>query len=310
MKWRVLALAMMFSLGFYAWTEGARASENEELSYVDPDGESIDAPPAPRTVRGCRIPDNGDQSSPVKVYVDQASQTIRVEVHGENDTVLEAREGKVTTGGGLKIPNGKIPRNPYCAVTPQKLHHIIRAIRPEDFGRDSGCTPEQIVAHSTVFDLYHSNTFTDVAGNPAPMAHAIRVEGGVFFHTAGREYQVLLGTQNLSGGCIRLDPDMALWLKRQIIEHGAIDVTISEKPEILDPRDRRYCDRAMERAALIARNEKRLNGQYYTGTEGIYEGGRKGMEDLMKGFGQFGGTVIQGVKNVITSPFQLLRPGR
>jgi hypothetical protein len=290
----LLALAIVLPYGLSSWAEKIGTSEDVESPPVA-NNVSVE-----RKATSCRIPDNGVRHSPVKVYVDQKRQRIFVWVYNDDGSVREYREGPVTTGGGLKIPNGKNRQAPYCAVTPTVERQVIRAIQERDFGPDSGCTPEEKRANSTVFEDYRSSTFSDGAGNPASMRYATRIKAGYFFHAVAREYKDRLGTENLSGGCVRLASVMAAWLQDRIEEYGAIEVTISPAPKVTDPNDRRYCDQEMVRAAIEGQNSKRIPDKYYTGTEGVYDEGRDGIVDFLDGIGQLPAKAL----NNLTSPFQ------
>jgi hypothetical protein len=79
------------------------------------------------------------RNTPVKVYVDQQTQTVRIVTPDRQQPV----ESRVSTGGGLKIPNGKLKKAPYCARTPSKDRLVISAVTPEMF-KGTGCTPDEI----------------------------------------------------------------------------------------------------------------------------------------------------------------------
>jgi hypothetical protein len=223
------------------------------------------------------------RQTPVKVYVDQQTQTIRIETPDRPQPV----QSRVSTGGGLKIPNGELKKAPYCAQTPQfpsvpaaragqparpSQPLIISAVTPEMFN-GTGCTSDEIRAKSTVFPMYHTRTFTDKHGKPVPMPNAVRISGGIFFHEVPSSYREMLG-HNVSGDCIRLAPSVAKFLRTQIAKYGAIQVEVSAPPTV-DPRMPQYCD-----ARMVADASRRLqpNSQNIasrpqpTGTEDVVGG--------------------------------------
>lgn len=244
---------------------------------------------------GCVIPDsNSDKtSSPVKVFVDQQNQTISI----STPDLEEPWESKVSTGGGLKIPNGKNAKGPYCARTPA-IKKLIRAVPEADF-EGSGCTADQIHDNATVFRMYHTNTFSDENKRPIPMPNAIRINQGIFFHEVPPSYAKLLG-KNVSGECVRLTPKTAKFLREQIEKYGAIEVTISEPPD--EDHTAQYCDeRMVARARADIRDAN--NGGYRssvpiqsTGSEGVYGGVESLANILSRGVG--------GLVNGLTSPFR------
>jgi len=217
------------------------------------------------------------RQTPVKVYVDQQTQSIRIETPDRPRPV----ESRVSTGGGLKIPNGELKKAPYCARTPQfpaapaaraGQPLIISAVTPEMFN-GTGCTSDEIRAKSTVFPMYHTRTFTDKNGNPVPMPNAVRIAGGIFFHEVPPSYREMLG-HNVSGDCVRLAPSVAKFLRTQIAKYGAIQVEVSAPPTV-DPRMPQYCD---DRMVADASQRLRPNAPNVasrpqtTGTEDVYGG--------------------------------------
>lgn len=223
------------------------------------------------------------RQTPVKVYVDQQTQSIRIETPDRPRPV----ESRVSTGGGLKIPNGKLKKAPYCARTPQfpsapaarpgqpvraAQPLIISAVTPEMFN-GTGCTSDEIRAKSTVFPMYHTRTFTDKNGNPVPMPNAVRIAGGIFFHEVPPSYREMLG-HNVSGDCVRLAPSVAKFLRTQIAKYGAIQVEVSAPPTV-DPRMPQYCD---DRMVADATQRLRPNAPNIasrpqaTGSEDVYGG--------------------------------------
>lgn len=217
------------------------------------------------------------RNTPVKVYVNQQTQSVSIVTPDRP----QALQSIVSTGGGLKIPNGKIKKDPYCARTPKKDGLIVSAVTPEMF-EGTGCTPEEIRARSTVFKDYKTNTFTDKEGRPVPMPQAIRIIGGIFFHEVPPSYTNLLG-HNVSGECIRLKPAVAKYLQAQIRKYGAIEVNITEPPEVAREMPQ-YCD---DRMAADAKNRQRPDGSIAsipqaTGTEDVYGGERSFFGQLAK----------------------------
>lgn len=162
------------------------------------------------------------------IEVDRSTQTITVKTPQGDWT------DKVSTGGGLKFPNGVEAqgRSPYCAnnVTPSFDQVYFPAITS---GPGTNMKP-----------VHYSNTFSDQKGNKIAMPWAINLGAGIYFHEAPPSYVGLLG-QNVSGGCIRLSPARAKQLYAQMIENGGATVSIfGENPES-NPGDRSYCDKEM-----------------------------------------------------------------
>lgn len=162
------------------------------------------------------------------IEVDRSTQTITVKTPQGDWT------DKVSTGGGLKFPNGVEAqgRSPYCAnnVTPSLDQVYFPAITD---GPGTNMKP-----------VHYSNTFSDQQGNKIAMPWAINLGAGIYFHEAPPSYVGLLG-KNVSGGCIRLSPARAKQLYSQMIENGGATVSIfGENPEV-NPGDRSYCDKEM-----------------------------------------------------------------
>lgn len=210
-------------------------------------------------------------NTPVKVYVDQQTQTVRIVTPDRPQPV----ESVVSTGGGLKVPNGRLNARPYCARTPKKDRLVVSAVT-EDMYKGSGCTPDEIRENTTVFDMYHSRTFTDKDGNEVPMPKAVRIMGGIFFHEVPPSYAKMLG-HNVSGECVRLKPAVAKFLNDQIRKWGAIEVNITDPPEVASNMPQ-YC--TPEMVADARRRQQMDNGSQFsatptpraTGTEGVYGG--------------------------------------
>lgn len=239
---------------------------------------------------GCAEPVAHPDASktPVEVWVDQKTQTITIQTPDRKEPLVD----KVSTGGGLKVPNGtKVKKDPYCARTP-KIEKVISAVEESDFAGTT-CNAEEIRSRSTVFKDYRSRTFTDKEGREVPMPNAIRIEGGIFFHTVPPSYVGLMG-QNVSGECIRLYNKTSSFLQAQIKKYGAIKVHISEPPEV-DPRAPNYCDEnKVAQAKLDQKNGTMAPTAQSTGTEGVV-GGEKSAENLFAKWE--------------TSPFNLFRKG-
>lgn len=155
------------------------------------------------------------KSSPVKVRINISTQQIEIiapETKGYKNGIYPA---KVSTGGGLKNPvdpTTGLPDTPYCAddVTPVVGPVVIPAIE----GR-------------TMFPNKRSNRFTTSEGQGVKMPNAIAVPGhpGIYLHAVPSGYEHLLG-QNVSGGCIRLDPYLSKWLYDEMLAYGSIELTI------------------------------------------------------------------------------------
>ncbi len=209
------------------------------------------------------------RNTPVKVYVNQQTQKIEI-VSPDLPQVVPSR---ISTGGGLKIPNGELKKAPYCARTPRKERLIVSAVTPEMF-KGSGCTEDEVRAKSTVFPMYHTRTFTDKNGKPVPMPNAVRITGGIFFHEVPPSYREMLG-HNVSGECVRLAPGVARFLQSQIKKYGAIEVNITDPPTVAREMPQ-YCDDQM-----VANAKYRQSGGAVTttasrpqptGSEGVYGG--------------------------------------
>jgi hypothetical protein len=223
---------------------------------------------------GCPEPAASQDASktPVEVWVDQDKQTITIHTPDRKTDLVD----KVSTGGGLKIPNGKLKKSPYCARTP-KMDRVISAVKVDDFAHTS-CTPDQKRDRSTVFPMYYSRTFTDKNGRLVPMPKAIRIDGGIFFHVVPPSYKGLLG-HNVSGECVRLNESTATFLQAQINKYGAIKVHISEPP-VVDRDMPQYCDEQMVAQAKFDQQNGRVSpAMQQTGSEGVI-GGEKSAEDI------------------------------
>lgn len=180
------------------------------------------------------------------VTVDKWTQTITIETADFNEPWVR----KVSTGGGLKVPNGKNSKSPYCASTPEVKSKFIPAIT-------SG-------PNTTMEKMHYSNTFA-YGGEPAPMPWAIRIEGGVFFHERGDSsikvrtkdgvvpvsYNHLLG-QNVSGECVRLDSQTARLLYGLALKYGGITASITGQDPL--PVNEGYCTRIDGKKKCFAPN--------------------------------------------------------
>lgn len=180
------------------------------------------------------------------VEVDRATQTIKVK------TPTSEWEDRVSTGGGLKIPNGveRSNKTPYCAndETPTLNQKSIKAIES-----GKGVTMKRV---------HYSNTFSDAKGNKIAMPWAINLGGGIYFHEAPPAYVGLLG-KNVSGGCIRLSGASAQRLYAEMLEFGGMTVSIYGDSPTSKPGDRSYCTPLMVEHAKYEIAKKR----YETGRE-------------------------------------------
>lgn len=186
------------------------------------------------------------------VEVDRSTQTIRVK------TPRGDWEDKVSTGGGLKLPNGveRADKTPYCGndETPDLNQKSIKAI-------ESG-------AGRTMEPVHYSNTFSDAQGKKIAMPWAIKLGGGIYFHESPPSYVGLLG-QNVSGGCIRLSPARAKQLYAEMLEYGGMTVSIYGDNPISKPGERGYCTAEMvEHAKYEIAKKKSETGRDLT-SDGI-----------------------------------------
>jgi hypothetical protein len=287
-----LTAVLILTLNQAAFAETqANSGSFDEIEYGPPE----EIPPTPvkfqpasntrATISGEGCPEpvaNQDAAkTPVEVWVDQDKQTITIHTPDRQTDLVD----KVSTGGGLKIPNGKLKKNPYCARTP-KMDRLISAVKVDDFAHTS-CTPDQKRDRSTVFPMYYSRTFTDKNGRLVPMPKAIRIDGGIFFHVVPPSYKGLLG-HNVSGECVRLNESTATFLQAQINKYGAIKVHISEPPAV-DRDMPQYCDEQMVAQAKFDQQSGRVSpATQPTGSEGVI-GGEKSAENIFaKLFDPFG----------------------
>lgn len=185
-------------------------------------------------------------SADIIVEVDRATQTIKVK------TPTSEWEDKVSTGGGLKIPNGveRSDKTPYCAneETPTLNQKSIKAIES-----GKGVTMKRV---------HYSNTFSDAKGNKIAMPWAINLGGGIYFHEAPPAYVGLLG-KNVSGGCIRLSAASAERLYSEMLEFGGMTVSIFGDNPASKPGERNYCTPLMVEHAKYEIAKKK----YETGRE-------------------------------------------
>lgn len=266
-----LTAVLVLTLNQAAFAESQATSGSfEDIEYGPPEDVSPAASTVASTIasEGCAKPVTSPDAAktPVEVWVDQDKQTITIHSPDRKTDLVD----KVSTGGGLKIPNGKLKVSPYCARTP-KMDRLISAVKVEDFANTS-CTADQKRDNSTVFPMYYSRTFTDDRGRLAPMPKAIRIDRGIFFHVVPSSAKRLLG-HNVSGECVRLSESTATFLWNQINKYGAIKVHISEPPIIDNPHMPQYCDQQMvARAKLDQQNGRISPATRPTGTEGIVGG--------------------------------------
>lgn len=184
-----------------------------------------------------KIPEEA-KNTPVKVYIDQERQIISIMTPDRKDLW----HSRISSGGGLKIPNGQFKKDPYCARTPEIPRKIIPLINAKDFD-PATCTEEQIRTRATVFDMYYSRTFTDNKGNMVPMPRAIRLLNGIFAHRVARGYEEFLGT-NVSGECIRLNDRTSKFLFDQMLKYKGIEVVVGPPPKSSKCKAN-YCDESM-----------------------------------------------------------------
>ncbi len=277
--------------------EVAAPAPAPSLPMVREANAAVRTAPAPTTnVQPAQVTMSGDtrcpdpqaspdaKNTPVEVIVDQQAQTITIHTPDRATDLVD----KVSTGGGLKIPNGSIQKSPYCARTP-RIEKIISAVKEDSF-KNTNCTADEKRAKSTVFPMYYTRTFTDKNGRPVPMPKAIRIDGGIFFHEVPPSYKGLLG-HNVSGECVRLTPSTAAFLQKQINKYGAIKVKISEPPQI-DPDMPQYCDAQMVAQAKM----DKINGSTSPSAQAT------GSEDVVGGVESF-----QTIMGKILDPFGIFR---
>lgn len=177
----------------------------------------------------------------VVVTVDKTSQQIFITTPDLEKPLVD----KVSTGGGLKTPNGKerSDAQPYCGTTPTIQNLVVPAIE-----KGKGQTMEKV---------HYSKLFEDGNGEQIPMPNAInlfngtpqrREFAGIFFHTVPPSYTKLLG-QNVSGGCIRLSKPTSSFLYSQMKKHGGIIVHIIGEDPPASKNGRNYCTPKMVAAA-------------------------------------------------------------
>lgn len=230
------------------------------------------------------------------VTVDKWTQTITIQAADLEEPWIR----KVSTGGGLKVPNGKNAQSPYCASTPEVKSKFIPAIT-------SG-------PNTTMEPMHYSNTFA-YGGEPAPMPWAIRIEGGIFFHERGDSsirvrtkdgvvpvsYNHLLG-QNVSGECVRLDSQTSRLLYGLALKYGGISASITGQDPL--PVEEGYCTRINGKKKCFAPNycdEKMVA----MAKKGVTEAKDKSQSGLGKFFeGLFGGwsTTVTAENNKPTKP--------
>ncbi len=224
--------------------------------------------PAPAPLKCLTPPVNPNaKNTPVDVVIDQEAQLIYITYPSSDGKGTEFFSSRISTGGGLKIPNGVNPRPPYCAKTPEIKTKIIPAIKAEDFDK-TRCTDKEIRARSTVFKQYYTETFSDGEGNPIPMPNAIRLDNeGDFLHTVPPSYAKLLG-ENVSGGCVRLNPRVSEILFKQMLKHGAIRVTVKPPPTPNKCKPQ-YCDDKIKDQAKLDIASGKIPVTRRTGSDGI-----------------------------------------
>lgn len=245
-SFRWMTLAALHLIAFPALAD--RVADAEEWSsYV-----REEAPAAPQAARPAYPPEVAKtltdlgislDAAPAgaghpEVSVDKYTQTISISAGALNTPWVR----KVSTGGGLKIPNGEkavaAGKKPYCASTPDIERKFIPAIQNGD--------------NPTMERVHYSDTFAH-DGHGSEMPWAIRIEGGIFFHEApgGKisfnteegpktVYNTHLLGHNVSGECVRLDAQTARLLYGLALKYGGINAAITgDDPE---PVREGYCD--------------------------------------------------------------------
>lgn len=286
------------------------------------------------------------RNTPLKVYVDQESQTIRVCSPerpcqtNPDGSISGGVTGPVSTGGGLKIPNGEIQKSPYCARTPKAERKIVSAVRPSDFD-GTGCNDGQVRQLATVFgnknirktgrmqndDIYLTATFTDKENHPIPMPDAVRIweKAGIFFHEVPPSYANRLG-HAVSGECIRLpkssvvtrdgqkvEQASASYLKKLILRYGAMEVNMGPPPQnvpryLVNQQGQRfvnpsYCDEQMVAEAKYGVQSGQIAGNQRTGSEDVVGGGNI-FEQFFGGLGRIFGVNPQPQPQYRQQPYQ------
>lgn len=238
---------------------------------------------------GCAkpVPTEAAAKTPLKVVVNQESQTIKITV-GEQEIDLKG-ENRVSTGGTLKIPDGSNNVNPYCAQTPA-MHEVIPMADEKDFAGIPGCDAETTRANATIFEMYYSRTYGAKA--PFPMPKAIRIRNGIFFHVVPPSYADGLGN-DISGDCVRLSQKTATTLHNLMKKYKALDVTITpprqhqpgETVTINGKTVKMYCDKRDELAAIEAKRSGSTTTMLAqsTGPEGVV-GAPNGFNDAAADF--------------------------
>lgn len=218
------------------------------------------------------------RNTPVEVYIDQEKQLMYVK-RPKRAGKAEIFSTRISTGGGLKIPNGinAAGKSPYCARTPSFKNVIIPAFKESDFD-PTLCTADEIRSRATVFENYYTRTFSDKEGNPIPMPKAIRLAGGIFLHQVPPSYKGLLG-ENVSGECIRMNEVVSKQLFEEILLHGAIKVTVSEPPAPHTCKAQ-YCDQAMIDKAKADIASGKIPVTKRNGSEGLFGGTESFMSKL------------------------------
>lgn len=222
---------------------GPRPAPLSQSAQVSPAviDEGVPAPVAPTGAGRRCVPNRPYKaSSPLKIVVDQLTQTATVE--SPDFPVGQKLEFKVATGGGVTTTkhgittNAKIPEpgsgvEPYCPQTnmfpgvAQNKDPIVTAFESREFEGRRDCTPDEVRGRTTVFpgNTYRSTQFA------AQMPNAIRFRGGQFLHrcldSENPAYNTCarLGAPT-SGECVRVPgyiraPD---WMN-QAIRNGTMD---------------------------------------------------------------------------------------
>lgn len=278
------ALLLIPTILFTVNATAAETAISDMLWDVIDDGTTSSAPQTPATPvnptpgSSCRTPvvDPNYKNTPLEIRVDQETQIAKVYLNGKVMRIKNENGGMVdfvmyvSTGGGLKIPNGKYKKDPYCAKTPS-FDTVVPAIEETDFD-PSLCTPDEIRAKAMMFPVYYTNTFSDKNDQPIPMRNSIRLVpgGGWFIHEVPSGYRKYLG-QNVSGECVRVPPLASRKLYELTKQYGGLKVKISEPPKVSRCKPQ-YCDEEFKAQAIRDIEAGRMPRTRYTGSEGLFGG--------------------------------------
>lgn len=214
-----------------------------------------------------------------EVSVDKETQEITI----NSPSLDEPWIRKVSTGGGLKIPNGENYQKPYCASTPNYPRHFIPATTK---GGNAQMEP-----------VHYSKTFThDGVGSEMKWSIRMVPDQGVFFHevpggtmsfdTTNDGYRKVYNTHllghNVSGECIRLDGQTARLLYGLSLKYGGIYAQVVGNDPA--PVTEGYCD--------IVNGKKKCFSPNYCDEDmrlAAERGSKQAAEKVAKNGGGFGG---------------------